>query len=284
MYSQPITQSHRSTIVFCIDCSTSMQEEIIFNNQRFSKADLAALFANIMIDELYIRSSRYGNIRNYYDIAVIGYGGDGAFPMLCSKNIALIPITELSKATPKEQIFSFTQEVNGKTHMASFIVHPWIKPTAQGQTPMYEALVATHSLISAWCSKRDNKRSFPPMVFNITDGEATDGSPADLINIAHNIKNTGTRDGNTLMINVHIGDLSEGNAILFPRTLYGITESRSAHTLYHMSSIAPRNMEPLLPPDLSTGTVLPRRLMAHNTTPYDLLNIIHIGSESLHKM
>lgn len=283
MYSRPITQSHRSAIIFCIDCSTSMQERVPFNNTLFSKAELAALFTNIMIDELYIRSSRYNYIRNYYDIAVIGYGQGGAFSMLDSEDISFVPITEFKKFLPKEQVYCFKHTIEEEEHNVSFIVHPWIKPQAKGRTPMYEALVEAYRLVDKWCSQRKNKGSFPPMVFNITDGESTDATPAELISIAHNITNTTTRDGNTLMINVHLGNLYDDKAILFPRVLDCHSTPQSAHTLYHMSSITPANMEPLLPPEEKHNYTIPRRLMTHNTSPYDLLNIIHIGSESLQK-
>ena len=283
MYSRAITQSHRSAIIFCIDCSTSMQEHITFNNTLFSKAEIAALFTNIMIDELYLRSSRYRHIRNYYDIAVIGYGDGGAFSMLGGEDISFVPIPELMKVLPEEEVYYFKHNIENEDHKISFTVHPWIKPRAGGRTPMYEALVETYRLVDKWCSQRINKGSFPPMVFNLTDGESTDATHSELVSIAHNIKSTGTRDGNTLMINVHIGNIENSEAILFPRVLDCQSTPISAHTLYHMSSEAPRNMEPLLPPEQSNSYTFPRRLMAHNTSPYDLLNIIHIGSESLQK-
>lgn len=285
LYSHPITQSHRSAIIFCIDCSTSMQERVTFNNRQYSKAEIATLFTNIMIDELYIRSSRYNRTRNYYDIAVIGYGEGGAFPMLDSKDISFMPITDLNRNMPEEQVYCFTHIINGKEHDVSFIVHPWIKPIAQGKTPMYEALTEAYRLVEKWCSKRCNRASFPPMVFNITDGESTDSRPIELLSIANNIKNTGTRDGNTLMINAHIGCLDEEKPLLFPRAFDNFNYSLYSHLLYNMSSIVPPNIEPLLPPEERfIESTLERRLMTLNASPYDLLNIIHIGSESIQNL
>lgn len=255
---------------------------MIFNDILYSKAEIASLFANIMIDELYIRSSRYNRTRNYYDIAVIGYGEGGAFSLLGGDDISLMPITELGKNIPEEKTYCFTHKIKGKSHDVSFVVHPWIKPIARGRTPMYEALVEVYNLVDKWCSKRENKNSFPPMIFHITDGDSTDSTPKELLSIAYNIKNTGTRDGKTLMINVHMGCFQEEKPLLFPRVLDCRSTSRNTHMLYHMSSEVPKNIEPLLPPeDTIVESTYERHLMTHNTSPYDLLNIIHIGSESI---
>jgi hypothetical protein len=259
-----------------------MQERVTYNNRLYSKAEIASLFTNIMIDELYIRSSRYNRTRDYYDIAVIGYGEGGAFPLLGGKEIALMPITELNRILPEEQVYCFTHIIKGREHDVSFVVHPWISIDARGRTPMYEALVEVYRLVDEWCSKRQNRDSFPPMIFHITDGESTDSKPVELISIANNIKQTGTRDGKTLMINANLGCFEEEAALLFPRILDCRSTSICTHTLYHMSSEVPKNIEPLLPaenPKMESS--FERRLMTHNASPYDLLNIIHIGSESV---
>src|SRR5205085_392090 len=52
----------------------------------------------------------------------------------------------------------------------------WVDPHAEGGTPMTDALRQAHATLSSWTEK--HPRSFPPVVFNITDGEATDGDPS----------------------------------------------------------------------------------------------------------
>lgn len=39
---------------------------------------------------------------------------------------------------------------------------------------MCEALRRVRDIAAAWCMTRAHAESFPPIVFNITDGEATD--------------------------------------------------------------------------------------------------------------
>ncbi len=46
----------------------------------------------------------------------------------------------------------------------------WVEPHAAGQTPMCEALRRIRDLAAAWCAEAAHAASFPPIVFNITDG------------------------------------------------------------------------------------------------------------------
>ena len=51
----------------------------------------------------------------------------------------------------------------------------WVDPHANGGTPMTEALTQGRQALSGWVQQ--HPLGFPPVVFNITDGEATDGDP-----------------------------------------------------------------------------------------------------------
>ncbi len=76
MYSKPITHLNRGAIVIAVDCSMSMQEHTFLNNISMSKIEAVAVVCNYLIDELLERATRHGEVRNYYDIAVLGYSGD----------------------------------------------------------------------------------------------------------------------------------------------------------------------------------------------------------------
>lgn len=284
MYTKAITQQNRSAVIFCIDCSTSMQELVEFNNVWMSKAEVVAMITNIMIDELYTRSSRHNRIRNYYDIAVIGYCGDEVENMLENGPIEFTPITNLERMKPQQRDYCFKQQLHDGTSIyANFVVNEWIKAKAKGRTPMYEALIEAHRLVDEWCTIHRHRDSFPPMIFHITDGYANDGSPSDLISIAQDIKSTGTSDGNTLLINVHIGsgDNYCEHSILFPYHLDMHNTSTRMHMLYMMSSEVPENIEHQLPAIEQAEAEGPRRLVAYNISPCELFNIVNIGSESL---
>lgn len=284
MYTQAITQKNRSAIIFCLDCSTSMQEMVEFNDVMMSKAEVVAMIANIMIDELIIRSSRHNTIRHYYDIAIIGYQGETVINLLGDDDIEFIPITQLGARSPKECDYSFKQKVSDyETIYANFVTHEWIKPRAEGKTPMYGALIEVYNLVDEWCMMRAHQNSFPPIIFHITDGIPTDCGNIDLINIANNIKRTGTLDGNTLFVNVHVGSgsgLSDDRA-LFPAELDDRISSERIHTLFNMSSEVPLSLLHQLPGKATEDDEPRPRLVAYDISPCELLNIINIGSESI---
>ena len=77
-YTQSITRRHRTAFVLAIDQSGSMVEELEFRGRRTSKAAAVAEVANSLLSELLLRATREGEVRDYYDIAVVGYSGEGA--------------------------------------------------------------------------------------------------------------------------------------------------------------------------------------------------------------
>ena len=76
MYTQSITRTHRTAIILAIDGSGSMAEKIRFRNRQMTKAEAVATITNGMLFELIERARRSDGVRDYYDIAVIGYSGD----------------------------------------------------------------------------------------------------------------------------------------------------------------------------------------------------------------
>ena len=53
-----------------------MAESILFRGLRLTKAEAVAGITNDLLFELVERARRSDGIRDYYDIAVIGYSGD----------------------------------------------------------------------------------------------------------------------------------------------------------------------------------------------------------------
>src|SRR2546425_4832635 len=49
----------------------------------------------------------------------------------------------------------------------------WFDPYWKGGTPMCAALKEATRIVETWC--QEHPKGFPPIVINITDGEATDG-------------------------------------------------------------------------------------------------------------
>ena len=55
--------------------SGSMQEELAFRDETMSKANAVAQIVNSLLDEILTRFTKTKGIRDYFDIAMIEYGG-----------------------------------------------------------------------------------------------------------------------------------------------------------------------------------------------------------------
>ena len=76
MYTQSITRSHRTAFILAIDQSGSMAEKLLFRGRQTTKAEAVAEVTNRLLFELIERARRRDEVRDYYDIAVLGYSGD----------------------------------------------------------------------------------------------------------------------------------------------------------------------------------------------------------------
>src|SRR5262249_27214993 len=83
--------------------------------------------------------------------------------------------------------------------------------------------------------------AYPPIVINITDGQATDVTDAALIERARCLTNLFTNDGNVLLFNCHISETA-GRPILFPAVENELPDAYS-RLLFQMSSVMPRPMQ-----------------------------------------
>ena len=171
MYESLINRKHRGLFVIAIDCSASMQERITFNSLSLSKAEAVALVCNYTIDELIARATRQGIVRDYYDIAVIGYSGDSIQPLIGDGTQQRIAIDLLAKMAPEPCSYTFDQNPDdGTTVGATFTLRPWITPRAAANTPMHKAMIEIERIVAEWCRMPENRDSFPPVVINISDG------------------------------------------------------------------------------------------------------------------
>jgi hypothetical protein len=102
------------------------------------------------------------------------------------------------------------------------------------------AFQQAYDFLATAVTKERFRRSFPPILFHLTDGEAaTDAGP-----IAERIKQLATEDGNVLIVNAYIGT-STSLRYTGPHDFAGyLTESEAGPKedsvrLFHMSSEAP---------------------------------------------
>jgi hypothetical protein len=246
------------------------------------KIEIVEYICNIMIDELMLRAVRGNKVRNYYDIAVLGYSMGDVRSLLPGDSEGFVAIDRLIEMAPAPKTVYIEQHAaDGSTTTAPITFHEWIKPRAGGSTPMHEALAYAYTLIERWCRNLDNRYSFPPMVFHITDGDYNDAHEADILDIASRIRLTHTEDGNTLLFNIHLSsDIEEDYHEVFPHAKRYTTDRRDRDILFKMSSIIPKTLEPLVAHIMGLKRRGPYRGVIYNTSPCDLLAILNIGTES----
>ena len=283
MYSQEITRRHRTAFIIALDQSTSMQEEVRFGRLKMSKAEAVAYTANILITELIDRSRRKDGVRNYYDIAVVGYSDDEV-RMLLSED-GFVSVKSLAERIPEAVTISFEESMPDKTTaLIKHHIHPWIEPKAEGNTPMYEALLRIREMVEEWCEQEQNRQSFPPIVFNITDGEASDCDDNELRYAADMLRRTGTEDGQTLLINIHLSTDLSLPSMIFPMAEELLSANRYARLLAECSSLMPESFNAEIGELKISASTPPYRGMGYNASVIELLSIINIGSRSITKM
>ncbi|MBR5801711.1 MAG: VWA domain-containing protein [Alistipes sp.] len=283
MYSQEITRRHRTAFIIALDQSTSMQEEVRFGRLKMSKAEAVAYTANILITELIDRSRRKDGVRNYYDIAVVGYSDDEV-RMLLSED-GFVSVKSLAERIPEAVTISFEESMPDKTTaLVKHHIHPWIEPKAEGNTPMYEALLRIREMVEEWCEQEQNRQSFPPIVFNITDGEASDCDDNELRYAADMLRRTGTEDGQTLLINIHLSTDLSLPSMIFPMAEELLSANRYARLLAECSSLMPECFNAEIGELKISASTPPYRGMGYNASVIELLSIINIGSRSITNM
>jgi uncharacterized protein YegL len=221
-YSAEISRRNPTAIIFLLDQSGSMGEWFS-GTIGIRKADGAAKAINAMIDEIIDRCTKDGNVRDYFEIGVIGYGaGEGYVGSI------LKGIQDFAKVSwLAEHPLKVIEERPGvKTAI-------WIEPVSDDGTPMCRALSLAYEWLNKWIPNHPN--AYPPMVFNITDGQATDGDPEPL---ARKIMELSTNDGHVLMYNCHISEV-KAEPILYPSSEGELPPDEFALKLFRMSSELP---------------------------------------------
>jgi hypothetical protein len=271
-YSAEISRANPSCFIFLIDQSGSMEDPIGSSTKR--KSDSVADAINRLLQNLIIKCARGDGVRDFYEVAVIGYGasvGSAFSGPLAGRE--LVRLSELANhpARIEERVRMVDDGAGGL--MEQKIKFPiWFEPTAGGATPMGQALRLAHQWLMQWVKDRPN--SFPPIVINITDGEATDTGPAPQ---AEDIAALETKDGPALLLNCHISD-REAEAVIFPDSDENLMDD-FARLLFQVSSVLPPSLRELA---RSEGFRLgpDSRGFAFNADLVELIRFLDIGTRS----
>jgi hypothetical protein len=233
-YQADISRANPGCFLFLLDQSGSMADG--FSSGGHSKADELATIINRLLASLVIRCSKDEGVRNYFDVGVIGYGSNVA-PALGVKNQTIVPINQLADEPLRveDRVQKVPDGAGGLVEQT--VKFPiWIDPRADGGTPMTQAFSQGKDALGAWVDQ--HRGAFPPVVFNITDGEATDGDPSAA---AAALRAVATDDGSALLFNVHLSE-RRAPAVEFPSNDETLPDD-FARRLFGMSSTLPPHLQ-----------------------------------------
>ncbi len=244
-YSADISRNNPGCFLFLIDQSGSMAGALGGQpGQR--KMDGAADAVNRILDAISQRCSQGMDVRDYFHIGLITYGTDGGGR---SELRSVLPGTSLEQPFLKVSEVVDVAEVEERQVKepdgAGGVVEVdrkfpvWLRAEAGYGTPMCEALTAASKAIEDWTAQ--NPDSYPPMVISVTDGDATDGNPEP---VAQGIKALKTNDGNTLVYNAHLSEMS-AVPVQYPADEDDLPPDEYAVRMFRMSSEFPEPVRAL---------------------------------------
>lgn len=282
MYTQSITRNHRTAFVLLIDTSGSMSEEICYGGECRSKAEAVASITNSLIFELIERARRDDGVRDYYDVMILGYSGDDEVRPLLPGGAEALSVVQLAEAPVTLRCERFPCRLpDGRVTLRELPAPQWIRARAAGQTPMGEALRRARDFVTAWCAEPAHAESFPPVIFNITDGEATDCDADELRAVARQIRSVRTTDGAVLLINIHLSNSCSDRRVFFPTRADELGPDRYGSLLYDCSSEMPHAFDEAILASKGPGAQAPFRGMCFNASAADVIAMLNIGSISI---
>lgn len=209
-----------------------------------SKAKALADALNHLLNQLVIKcakgdSSNPMGVRDFYDVAILGYNEGRAYPgfqgTLAGKTMHSISTIANSPLRIESRMKKVFDGAGGLVDMPVKLP-VWIEPASSGGTPMTAAFSEAYKLLEAWVQAHPN--SFPPIVIHITDGESTDGDPSSAMNL---VRSLSTVDGNVLLFNLHT-NVTASHVLSFPGSEAALPDAY-AKTLFDNSSLLPEFMK-----------------------------------------
>jgi len=236
-YSAEISRSNPTCFLFLLDQSKSMLGPIGGGSSK-TKADAVAESLNRLLYTLVLRCVWGQNVLDRFHVGVLGYGRQVA-PALGGTLAGreLVPISELARGPLRvEQHVHRVDDGRGGQVEQVVKMPVWFDPVGDGKTPMCQCLEYAAQVVSRFLL--EHPACYPPLVINLSDGEATDGDPEAA---ARHLRDLASEDGEVLLFNVHISSCAD-RAIEFPAEEVGLPDAY-ARRLFRMSSRLPPAMQ-----------------------------------------
>lgn len=252
-------------IVYLLDQSGSMYETFADGT---SKAQKVADAINEVIFETGLKCySSGGELKNRFELSVVGYGGSentvepawqGAL-----QDHWVVSISDV-----------FTQPVGEQDG-----IPVWITPRIGSNTPMNRAFQNAYRICESWINWGNHRDCHPPIVINITDGEATDAGYVnkDLKRTVNDLKSLSTNYGAVNIFNIHIS-ISGGDSQLFPASLRN--SNSNSELLFELSTPLTNRMVEIAQ-DRGYDVVNGSKGYIYNGSAKNLIDFLNIGSNPI---
>jgi len=276
-YEKRLDRRNPGCIMFLVDQSGSMDEPIA--GEPRPKSQVVAEALNELLYNLVLRcvKGESESPRHYYDIGMIGYGANvGPVFGGALSGRDLVSIVDVADH-PLEVVERETVSLQGGGGDAATVPRRqkfpvWIRPTAGGLTPMCAAMDRAGGVMASWVQAHPG--SFPPIVFNISDGNATDGDPRVW---ARRLMSLGTQDGNVLLFNLNVSALP-AQTLYFPHDP-SYLDNDYARLLFDMSSVLPPYMVEVCH-QMNIPTPPGARGFVYNADSSAMVHFLRIGSDT----
>lgn len=277
-YSAEISRTAPTAFVFLLDQSASMQDAFGGAVQKGdaapTKARVLADVVNRLLQNLILRCAKEDGVRDYFYVGVVGYG-ERVQPLIQpaeGQGIgALVPISHLAERPLRlEERRLLVDDGEGGRVERRARVPVWFEPSARNGTPMCQALDLAAQMVRTWIDTHPH--GFPPIVLNVTDGEATDGDP---LLYARQLRSFATTDGEVLLFNVHLST-ADVPAVELPESPVGLPDEH-ARQLFQMSSVLPFAMRAAATQE-GYAAGLDARGFVFNADPTALVRFLEIGT------
>ena len=259
-----ISSANPCLVLYLIDQSFSMRDP--FDRSGRPRAELVADSINDTIYEIGLSCLGENGLKNRFEVAILGYGnGRDVVESAWTKGLAGNWVCTI------EDIFNHPAGTKNEKPI-------WVQPCAMANTPMTKAFENAYRLCKDWIEFGNHMDCHPPIIINITDGEATDGGFRfkGLKDAVNAVKGLRTNYDSVKVFNVHISSNKSTDKIAFPAD-DPTNHVKFASLLYDLSSHLNDSM---IDRAGAMGYALKQgsKGYIYNAQASDLINFLNIGS------
>lgn len=279
-YTAQITRNTPTAFIFMIDQSVSMRKETQLYGETMAMSEAVARIVNHQINELVLRCIKGSETRDYYDIAIIGYGEkaySGWKGELDGRDF--VKPSELKEHPYKKTTIKKETRTRKGIKVVEVEEVQWIEADAtKSWTRVHHAFDKAKQLLQNWMNEHHDKDCYPPTIINITDGEFNGASKEYVLQQANELKSMFTNDGNVILFNIHIS-ANKGVSVTCPADKKEVSSNVLATTLYELSSLLPERYSDRIA-DLRNDTIPSDRYtaMSVNADMSTLIQLMDIGT------